>query len=201
VKEAKSKLENTDKPDKMTEPDRLKKAERSPRLPKTPKAEKRDKGGASIGGAGSAPAIGADKKEPHPAPDIQEQPPQPREAPRPNGQDRIAYLMLSELRPFKNHPFGIREDTEMKALVESVRDKGVNQPALVRPLSGGGYEIIAGHRRQKASELAGYFEMPCIRNYLKITSTNYLLCATIHSSNEMRVKHNGGTHKISFAIP
>jgi len=50
----------------------------------------------------------------------------------------------------------------MKALVESVKAGGVNQPALVRPLEDGGYEIIAGHRRQKASELAGYYEMPCI---------------------------------------
>ena len=50
----------------------------------------------------------------------------------------------------------------MNALVESVKDKGVNQPAIVRPLESGGYEIIAGHRRQKAIELAGCAEMPCI---------------------------------------
>ena len=50
----------------------------------------------------------------------------------------------------------------MRSLVESVKTGGVNQPALVRPLEDGGYEIIAGHRRQKASELAGYANMPCI---------------------------------------
>ena len=50
----------------------------------------------------------------------------------------------------------------MKSLVESVRNGGVNQPALVRPREGGGYEIIAGHRRQMASQLAGYRNMPCI---------------------------------------
>ena len=50
----------------------------------------------------------------------------------------------------------------MQALVESVKTGGVNQPALVRPREGGGYEIVAGHRRQKASELAGYRNMPCI---------------------------------------
>lgn len=50
----------------------------------------------------------------------------------------------------------------MKSLVESVRNGGVNQPALVRPREGGGYEIIAGHRRQMASRLAGYRNMPCI---------------------------------------
>jgi len=50
----------------------------------------------------------------------------------------------------------------MQSLVESVKDKGVNQPALVRPRPEGGYEIIAGHRRQKASELAGFADIPCI---------------------------------------
>jgi ParB/RepB/Spo0J family partition protein len=51
----------------------------------------------------------------------------------------------------------------MKALVASVKDKGINQPALVRPHPDGqGYEIVAGHRRQKASEIAGYADMPCI---------------------------------------
>ena len=49
-----------------------------------------------------------------------------------------------------------------RGLVESVKAAGVNQPALVRPREGGGYEIIAGHRRQRASELAGFVNMPCI---------------------------------------
>lgn len=50
----------------------------------------------------------------------------------------------------------------MKAMVSSVKDKGVTQPAIVRPREDGGYEIVSGHRRQKASELAGYADMPCI---------------------------------------
>ena len=76
--------------------------------------------------------------------------------------EEIVYLNLSELHPFKNHPFGVRDDAEMQGLVESVKAAGVNQPALVRPREGGGYEIIAGHRRQRASELAGFVNMPCI---------------------------------------
>ena len=71
-------------------------------------------------------------------------------------------ILTSELHAFKNHPFGIRDDTEMQGLVESVKASGVNQPALVRPREEGGYEIIAGHRRQRASELAGFANMPCI---------------------------------------
>lgn len=95
---------------------------------------------------------------PPPAP---EQPPEPRDATRAE-KEEIVYLNLSELFPFKDHPFGVRDDAEMKGLVESVKDNGVHQPALVRPREGGGYEIIAGHRRQRASELAGFANMPCI---------------------------------------
>jgi len=91
-----------------------------------------------------------------------EQPPIPRDATRSEEPEQIVYLDLSELHAFKNHPFGVRDDAEMRSLVESVKTGGVNQPALVRPLEDGGYEIIAGHRRQKASELAGYANMPCI---------------------------------------
>ena len=95
---------------------------------------------------------------PTPAP---EQPPEPRDATRAE-KEEIVYLNLSELFPFKEHPFGVRDDAEMQGLVESVKESGVNQPALVRPREGGGYEIIAGHRRQRASELAGFMNMPCI---------------------------------------
>ena len=92
----------------------------------------------------------------------QEQPAVPRDATRSAEPEQIVYINLSELHPFKNHPFGVRDDSEMKGLVESVKASGVNQPALVRPREDGGYEIIAGHRRQKASELAGFANMPCI---------------------------------------
>ena len=91
-----------------------------------------------------------------------EQPLVPRDAPRNGEPEQIVYLNLSELHNFKNHPFAVRDDAEMKSLVESVRDGGVNQPALVRPREGGGYELVAGHRRKYASEFAGYKNMPCI---------------------------------------
>ncbi|KYZ74863.1 hypothetical protein AXX12_14875 [Anaerosporomusa subterranea] len=103
----------------------------------------------------------ASAKEEAPAPEP-EQPPVPRDATRNGEKEEIVYLNISELYAFKDHPFGVRDDAEMKALVESVKNGGVNQPALVRPREGGGYEIIAGHRRQKASEMAGYANMPCI---------------------------------------
>ena len=91
-----------------------------------------------------------------------ETPAAPAEAPRPGKEEQIVYIKLSELHAFKNHPFQVRNDEEMKAMVSSIRDKGVTQPAIVRPREDGGYEIVSGHRRQKASELAGFVDMPCI---------------------------------------
>ena len=96
------------------------------------------------------------------APVQAETPAAPAEAPRPAKEEQIVYLKLSDLHAFKNHPFQVRNDEEMKAMVSSVRDKGVTQPAIVRPREDGGYEIVSGHRRQKASELAGFTDMPCI---------------------------------------
>ncbi len=93
--------------------------------------------------------------------EITPEPSSPRDATRAE-KEEIVYLNLSDLHPFKNHPFGVRDDAEMQGLVESVKAAGVNQPALVRPREDGGYEIIAGHRRQRASELAGFANMPCI---------------------------------------
>ena len=134
---------------------------------KADKAPGKDKRAAPGKGAPSSPVkAGRVKKAPEkPAPAKEEapplEPPQPRDATRAE-KEEIVYLDLSELHPFKDHPFGVRDDAEMQGLVESVRSGGVNQPALVRPREGGGYEIIAGHRRQRASELAGYRNMPCI---------------------------------------
>ena len=88
-------------------------------------------------------------------------PEKPKDAPR-RGKEQIVYIKLNELHAFKNHPFEVRDDEEMRAMVSSVKDKGVTQPAIVRPREDGGYEIVSGHRRQKASELAGYADMPCI---------------------------------------
>ena len=115
----------------------------------------KEKGKATKPGKGRPPKT---EKAAPPAPEV---PPTPRDATRAE-KEEIVYLNLSDLHPFKDHPFGVRDDAEMKSLVESVRNGGVNQPALVRPREGGGYEIIAGHRRQMASQLAGYRNMPCI---------------------------------------
>ena len=57
------------------------------------------------------------------------------------------------MHPFKNHTFQVRDDDAMKSLVDSIKERGVDQAAIVRPREGGGYELVAGHRRQHTSEL------------------------------------------------
>ena len=103
-----------------------------------------------------------EKAEEEKPPEKEETPQQPSKAPRSDTVEQIVYLKPSDLHAFKNHPFEVREDNEMRAMVESVKDKGVTQPLIVRPLEEGGFEIISGHRRQKASELAGFENVPCI---------------------------------------
>ncbi len=76
--------------------------------------------------------------------------------------EQIIRISLTELHPFPNHPYGIREDQAMLDTVDSVKQNGVVVPAIVRPRSDGGYEIVAGHRRKLASERAGFTDMPCI---------------------------------------
>lgn len=76
--------------------------------------------------------------------------------------EKIIEIPLSELHPFKNHPFRVVDDDRMRETAESIKDYGVLVPGIVRPRPEGGYEIIAGHRRKRASELAGKETMPVI---------------------------------------
>lgn len=76
--------------------------------------------------------------------------------------ERVQEIPLEELHPFKNHPFKVIDDESMLRTVESVARYGVLAPAIVRPRVEGGYELVAGHRRHHASELAGKETMPVI---------------------------------------
>jgi len=130
----------------------------------------------------------------------------PRDATRPGEKETIVYIPHAELFPFKDHPFQVRNDEAMKSLVASVKERGVDQPAIVRPREGGGYEIVAGHRRRMASELAGYENTPCvIRNMtddeavLAMAETNFSQRAEILPSERAKalkmqleaIKHQG----------
>ena len=76
--------------------------------------------------------------------------------------EQIQQIPISELHPFKNHPFKVLDDEAMQRTVESVAQFGVLAPLVVRPREEGGYEIISGHRRQHAAELAGLKTLPVI---------------------------------------
>ena len=76
--------------------------------------------------------------------------------------ERVVELPLSELHPFRNHPFKVVDDEKMQDTAQSIRDHGVLVPAIVRPRVEGGYEIVAGHRRHFASQIAGLDTMPAI---------------------------------------
>ena len=99
-------------------------------------------------------------------------------------EDKITLLPLSELHDFPNHPFKVRDDEAMQETAESIRQYGVLVPAIVRPREGGGYEIIAGHRRRHGSELAGLSAMPCIvRQMDDDTATILMVDSNIQREN------------------
>lgn len=76
--------------------------------------------------------------------------------------EQVQEIPLSDLHPFEGHPFRVVDDEDMEKTVESIKEYGVLTPAIVRPDPDGGYEIISGHRRHHASELAGKETMPVI---------------------------------------
>ena len=74
----------------------------------------------------------------------------------------LVTLTLADLHPFSKHPYKVRDDEAMREMVESVKQYGVLLPAVARPMPGGGYELVSGHRRKRACELAGLETMPVI---------------------------------------
>lgn len=77
-------------------------------------------------------------------------------------QERVQEIPLSQLHPFKDHPFRVVDDERMTETAESIKDYGVLVPAIARPMPDGGYELISGHRRKRACELARLETMPVI---------------------------------------
>lgn len=74
------------------------------------------------------------------------------------GREKVRMIPLDELHPFAHHPFKVKDDAAMQDTVESVKAYGVLVPAIARPREEGGYELVAGHRRHRASLLAGLAE-------------------------------------------
>ena len=92
------------------------------------------------------------------------------------GAEQVVQLKLSELHPFEGHPFQVRDDEEMQQMVESLSEFGVLVPLIVRPDPYGGYEILSGHRRHRASELAEKETVPAIIRDLDDDAAIILMC-------------------------
>ena len=78
------------------------------------------------------------------------------------GSSVIQLLPIASIVPFPNHPFGVRDDQDMEQLVESIQEYGILSPLTVRVASDGTFELISGHRRKHAAEIAGLTDVPCI---------------------------------------
>lgn len=124
------------------------------------KRDKVSRSGEKVPGTKTAPATGKEAAAPEQAA------PEPAAPPRPIDEGKLVYLKLSELHAFhtfRDHPFQVKDDEKMQELVGTIKEHGVMTPATVRPeKDGNGYEIVAGHRRHRGSELAGLEELPCI---------------------------------------
>lgn len=125
---------------------------------------------------------------------------------------QIINVPLRELHTFKNHPFKVLDDEKMEETVESVKAYGVLVPGIARPRKGGGYEIISGHRRRRASEIAGKTEMPfMVREYTDDEATIIMVDSNIqredisisekakaYSMKYEAMKHQGAAGGISL---
>lgn len=99
-------------------------------------------------------------------------------------EDKVIQVPLNELHPFPGHPFQLRDDDAMRDTVDSIKEYGVLVPAIVRPCEEGGYEIVSGHRRKYASELAGLSTMPVIvRNMNRDTAIVVMVDSNLQREN------------------
>ena len=105
------------------------------------------------------------------------------------GAEQIINAPLADLHEFKDHPFKVLDDEKMEETTESIRLYGVLVPGIARPRAGGGYELIAGHRRKHGSERAGKMEMPIIvRNYSDDEATIIMVDSNIQREDYLAFK-------------
>ena len=103
--------------------------------------------------------------------------------------EQIIHAKLSDLHTFRGHPFRVLDDEKMEETMESIGRYGVLVPGIVRPRESGGYEIIAGHRRKRGSEMVGLDTMPVIvRNYTDDEATIIMVDSNIQREDIYRAK-------------
>jgi ParB family chromosome partitioning protein len=100
------------------------------------------------------------------------------------GREKVIEIPLTSLFPFKDHPFKVKDDEAMADTAESIKEYGVLVPAIARPRDDGGYELVAGHRRHRASELAGLETMPVlVRNLDDDAATIIMVDSNLQREN------------------
>ena len=123
--------------------------------------------------------------------------------------NQVVEIDLEKLYPFKNHPFHVNDDEKMAETVESIKTYGVLTPALVRPRSEGGYEMISGHRRKRGCELCGKTTMPAlVRNYTDDEAVIIMVDSNIQRENLLpsekahayKMKYDAMKHRMSLSI-
>ena len=112
--------------------------------------------------------------------------------------EQITYVPLALLHPFRNHPYRVVDDEKMQETVKSVQERGVQIPGIVRPYSGGGYEVIAGHRRWRACELAGLSEMPVIIRDLDDNAATVVMVDTNIQREDILPSEKAKAYKMKY---
>ena len=118
--------------------------------------------------------------------------------PQESEQHITTMVPLEKLFPYAQHPFRVLDDAKMDELVESIRENGVLEPALVRPRTLGGYEIISGHRRKRACEKAGLKEMPVIIRELTDDESAILMVDSNNQREELLYSEKAWAYRIKY---
>lgn len=113
--------------------------------------------------------------------------------------EQVRSIPISELFPFKDHPFSVVDDKRMEEMVESVKEFGVMVPVIARPLDGGGYEIVSGHRRKRACELAGIETIPVlIRDLDDDEATILMVDSNLQQRDEIPPTERGRAYQMKL---
>ena len=113
--------------------------------------------------------------------------------------EQIREIPLSELFPFKDHPFSVTDDKKMMDMVESVKEFGVMIPIIARPLDDGGYEIVSGHRRKRACELAGIKTIPVlVRDLDNDEATILMVDSNLQQRDEIPPTERGRAYQMKL---
>ena len=113
--------------------------------------------------------------------------------------ETIQKIPISDLFPFKDHPFSVVDDKRMMEMVESVKEFGIMVPLIARPLDGGGYEIISGHRRKHACELAGLEEVPVlVRNLDNDEATILMVDSNLQQRDDIPLSERAKAYQMKM---